>query len=99
MQRKLDTMREETKQLSEEKQQLQGVSDRYDRVVRVLGKNVVEDAVQQDIQEQKALEEKRQAEQMPKGSIHERLAWGARKSEMENQQRKKNKSKNRGMER
>lgn len=38
-------------------------------------------------------------EQMPKGSIHERLAWGARKSEMENQQRKKNKTKNRGMER
>ena len=36
---------------------------------------------------------------MPKGSIHERLAWGARKSEMENQQRKKNKTKNRGMER
>ena len=30
---------------------------------------------------------------MPKGSIHERLAWGARKSEMENQQRKKNKTK------
>ena len=90
---------QETKQLSEEKQQLQGVSDRYDRVVRVLGKNVVEDAVQQDIQEQKALEEKRQVEQMPKGSIHERLAWGARKSEMENQQRKKNKTKNRGMER
>ena len=56
-------------------------------------------AVQQDIQEQKALEEKRQMEQMPKGSIHERLAWGARKSEMENQQRKKNKTKNRGMER
>ena len=99
MQRKLDTMREEKEQLSEEKQQLQGVSGRYDRVVRVLGENVVEDAVQKDIQEQKALEEKRQVEQMPKGSIHERLAWGARKSEMENQQRKKNKTKNRGMER
>ena len=70
MQRKLDTMREEKEQLSEEKQQLQGVSDRYDRVVRVLGENVVEDAVQKDIQEQKALEEKRQVEQMPKGSIH-----------------------------
>lgn len=99
MQRKLDTMCEEKEQLSEEKQQLQGVSDRYDRVVRVLGENVVEDAVQKDIQEQKALEEKRQIEQMPKGSIHERLDWGARKSEMENQQRKKNKIKNRGMER
>ena len=90
---------EEKQQLSEEKQQLQGVSDRYDRVVCVLGKNVVEDAVQQDIQEQKALEEKRQVEQMPKGSIHERLAWVARKSEMENQQRKNNKTKNRGMNR
>lgn len=42
---------------------------------------------------------KRQMEQMPQGSIHERLAWGARKSEMENQQCKKNKTKNRGMER
>lgn len=48
--------------------------------------------------EQKALEEKRQMEQMPTGSIHERLAWGAGKSEMENQQCKKNKTKNRGME-
>ena len=99
MQRALDTVREEKQQLSEEKQELQGVSGRYDRVVRVLGENVVEDAVQKDIQEQKALEEKRQVEQMPKGSIHERLAWGARKSEMENQQRKKNKTQNRGMER
>ena len=99
VQRQLDTVCEEKQQLSEEKQQLQGVSDRYDRVVRVLGENIVENAVQQDIQEQKALEEKRQMEQMPKGSIHERLDWGARKSEMENQQRKKNKTKNRGMER
>ena len=74
---------------------MQDVSDRHDRVVRVLGENVVEGVVQQDIQE----EEKRQMEQMPKGSIHERLAWGARKSEMENKQRKKNKTKNRGMER
>ena len=57
-----------------------------------------EHTVQQDIQEQKALEEKRQMEQMPTGSIHERLAWGTRKSEMENQQHKKNKTKNRGME-
>ena len=76
--------------------QLQDVSDRYDRVVRVLGENAVDDAVQQDIQEQKALEEKRQMEQMPTGSIHERLAWGARKSEMENQQRKKNKKQRNG---
>ena len=48
---------------------------------------------------EKALEEKQWMEQMPKGSIHKRLAWGVKKSEMENQQRKKNKTKNRGMER
>ena len=78
---------------------MQDVSDRYDRVVRVLGENAVDDAVQQDIQEQKALEEKRQMEQMPKGSIHERLVWGMKKSKMENQQHKKTKSKNREMER
>ncbi len=46
VQRELDTVREEKQQLSEKKQQLQDVSDRYDRVVRVLGENVVEDAVQ-----------------------------------------------------
>ena len=67
--------------------------------MRVLGIETADAAIQQDIQNEKALEEKRRMEQMPKGSIHERLAWGARKSEMENQQRKKNKTKNRGMER
>lgn len=63
--------------------------DKYDRVVRVLGLETVEEAVQQDICNEKALEEKQRMEQMPKGSIHERLAWGIKKSEMENQQRKK----------
>ena len=73
--------------------------DANDRVVRVLGIETVDAAVQQDIRNEKALEEKQRMEQMPKGSIHERLAWGIKKSEMENQQRKKNKSKNREMER
>ena len=77
---------------------MQDVFDRYDWVVRVLGKNVVEDVVWQDIQEQKALEDRRRMEQMPKGSIHERLALGIQKNEMENQQRKENKTKNKGME-
>ena len=73
--------------------------NRYDRVVRVLGIETADAAIQQDIQNEKALEEKQRMEQMPKGSIHERLAWGIKKSEMENQQRKKSKSKNREMER
>ena len=99
IQRELDDIRKDNQKLSEEKDILQGVSDRYDRVVRVLGIETVDTAVQQDIQNEKVLEEKRRMEQMPKGNIHERLAWGMKKSEMENQQRKKNKSKNREMER
>ena len=99
IQSELNDMRKNNQELSEEKIILQGVSDRYDRVVRVLGIETVDAAVQQDIRNEKALEEKQRMEQMPKGSIHERLAWGIKKSEMENQQRKKNKSKNREMER
>ena len=99
IQKELGDMRKENHKLSEEKNIMQGVSDRYDRVVRVLGIETVDAAVQQDIRNEKALEEKQRMEQMPKGSIHERLAWGIKKSEMENQQRKKNKSKNREMER
>ena len=99
IQKELDDMRKENHKLSEEKNIMQGVSDRYDRVVRVLGIETVDAAVQQDIHNEKVLEEKQRMEQMPKGSIHERLAWGIKKSEMENQQRKKNKSKNREMER
>ena len=99
IQRELDDIRKDNQKLSEEKDILQGVSDRYDRVVRVLGIETVDTAVQQDIQNEKVLEEKQRMEQMPKGNIHERLAWGMKKSEMENQQRKKTKSKNREMER
>ena len=99
VQRELDDMRKENRTLSEEKEILQGVSERYDRVVRVMGKDTVDAAVQQDIQNQKALEEKHRMEQMPKGSIRERLEWGAKKSEMNNQQLKKNKTKYRRMER
>ena len=99
IQSELNDMRKDNQKLSEEKDILQGVSDRYDRVVRVLGIETVNAAVQQDIQNEKTLEEKRRMEQMPKGNIHERLVWGMKKSEMENQQRKKTKSKNREMER
>lgn len=99
VQRELDDMRKENRKLSEEKEILQGVSERYDRVVRVMGKDTVDAAVQQDIQNQKALEEKHRMEQMPKGSIRERLEWGAKKSEIDNQKLKKNKTKYRGMDR
>ena len=79
IQKELDDMRKENHKLSEEKNIMQGVSDRYDRVVRVLGIETVDAAVQQDIRNEKALEEKQRMEQMPKGSIHERLAWGIKR--------------------
>ena len=99
IQKELDEMRKDNQKLAEEKRIMQGIVDKYDRVVRVLGLETVEVAVQQDIRNEKVLEEKQRMEQTPKGSIHERLAWGVKKSEMENQQRKKKKSKNREMER
>ena len=58
IQRELDDIRKDNQKLSEEKDILQGVSDRYDRVVRVLGIETVDTAVQQDIQNEKVLEEK-----------------------------------------
>ena len=62
IQSELNDMRKDNQKLSEEKDILQGVSDRYDRVVRVLGIETVNAAVQQDIQNEKTLEEKRRME-------------------------------------
>ena len=91
-------MRKENGKLLNDNQRLQENSDRYDRVVRILGAEVVEDVVQQDIKEQKALEDKRRMEKIPKGSVLKQLVWAAQKSQMENQQRKKNKTKYKGLE-
>ena len=43
----------ENGKLSNDNQRLQEISDRYDRVVRILGSETVEDVVQQDIKEQR----------------------------------------------
>ena len=94
----LQTAQQDIYRLSKEKNILQGLADRHNRIMRVLGNDMVEDIVQKDIQNQNAQEEKRRMEQMPQGSIKERLAWAEEKCQMENQQRKKNKTKNRGME-
>lgn len=91
-------MRKENGKLSNDNQLLQEISDRYDREVRILGMETVEDVVQQDIKEQRALEEKRRTEQMPKGSVLKQLEWATQKSQIENQQRKKNRTKYKGLE-
>ena len=98
IQKQLDDVRKENEKLSNDNQHLQETSDRYDRVVRILGVETVEGVVQQDIKEQKAFEEKRRMEQMPKGSVLKQLEWATQKNQMENQQRKKHKTKYRGLE-
>ena len=98
IQKQLDDVRKENGKLSNDNQRLQETSDRYDRVVRILGTETVEAVVQQDIKEQNLLEEKHRMEQMPKGSVLRQLEWATQKSQMENQQRKKNKTKFKGLE-
>ena len=43
IQKQLDDVRKENRKLSNDNQRLQETSDRYDRVVRILGTEVVED--------------------------------------------------------
>ena len=43
IQKQLDGVRKENRKLSNDNQRLQETSDRYDRVVRILGTEVVED--------------------------------------------------------
>ena len=83
--------------LSGEKEILQGIADRYNRLLRMLGKDMVERLVQDDIRMQAELEAKKQKEQMPK-KISDRIPWAKEQSEEYNAQIKKNKAKYRGME-
>ena len=53
IQKQLDDVRKENGKLSNDNQRLQETLDRYDRVVRILGTEVVEDEVQQDIKRTK----------------------------------------------
>ena len=74
IQKQLDDVRKENGKLSNDNQRLQETSDRYDRVVRILGTETVEAVVQQDIKEQNALEEKRRIN--AKGKCSETVGMG-----------------------
>ena len=63
----------------------------------MLGKDMVERLVQDDIRMQAELEAKKQKEQMPK-KIGDRIQWARERSEEHNAKIKKNKAKYRGME-
>ena len=98
IQKQLDDVRKENGKLSNDNQRLQETSDRYDRVVRILGMETVEDVVQQDIKEQKGHWKKNGEWSKCKGKRSETVGMGNSKSQIENQQHKKNKTKYKGLE-
>ena len=95
--KELAEVQKDYQKLSVEKEILQGIADRYNRLLRMLGKDMVERLVQDDIRMQAELEAKKQKEQMPK-KISDRIPWAKEQSEEYNAQIKKNKAKYRGME-
>ena len=95
--KELAEVQKDYQKLSGEKEILQELADRYNRLLRMLGKDMVERLVQDDIRIQAELEAKKQQEQMPK-KISDRIPWAKERSEEHNAQIKKNKAKYRGME-
>ena len=95
--KELAEVQKDYQKLSGEKEILQGIADRYNRLLRMLGKDMVERLVQDDIRMQAELEAKKQKEQMPK-KISDRIPWAKERSEEYNAQIKKNKAKYREME-
>ena len=93
----LQELRHDNNCLSEKNEKLLNVSNRYDRVVRVLGISTVDAAVQKDIQIQQELEEKLRKEQMPR-KMSDRLQWARERSQEHNTQSRKSITKYRGME-
>ena len=99
--KELAEVQKDYQKLSSEKEISQGLADRYNRLLHMLGKDMVKDMVerlvQDDIRMQAELEEKKQKEQIPK-KISDRIPWAKERSEEHNAQIKKNKAKYRGME-
>ena len=96
--RNLQELQQENQYLYREREDLQAISNRYDRVERVLGTDIVEEAVQKDIQKERELEEQRRKEQSSGNSILELLKREKRKSMMQEQQQGSDKKRYRGME-
>ena len=95
--KELAEVKKDYQKLSGEKEMLQGLADRYNWLLRMLGKDMVERLVQDDIRIQAELEARKQKEQMPK-KIGDRIQWARERSEEHNAKIKKNKAKYRGME-
>ena len=81
--KELAEVQKDYQKLFGEKEILQGLADRYNRLLRMLGKDMVERLVQDDIRMQAELEAKKQKEQMPK-KISDRIQWARERSEEHN---------------
>ena len=84
-------------QLCDDVDKLEVISDKYNRALRIFGRDTIESAIWHDIQREKALEEQERKEQMPR-KLSDRLKWGRERSQEYNMQQKKNKNKHKGME-
>ena len=84
-------------QLCDDVDKLEVISDKYKRALWIFGSDTIESAIWRDIQKEKALEEQKRKEQMPR-KLSDRLQWGREKSQEYNMQQKKNKNKHREME-
>ena len=96
MKKDLSKAKQRNQYLQEEKEDLLDISERYSRVVRVLGNKTVKEAIQKDIQRE--IEEKSRKEQSSGKSILELLKQEKRKSMMENQHQRSSRTRYRGME-
>ena len=94
MRRELDDVWKDNYRLSAENDILRIISDRYNRIVLVLGIDTIEAIVKEDIQNQRALEEKHRMQQLQKGTMHKKLEIDVKGNKNYNQRYKKN----RGME-
>ena len=81
--KELAEVQKDYQKLSSEKEILQGLADRYNRLLRMLGKDMVERLVQDDIRMQEELEVKKHKEQMPK-KISDYIPWAKERSEEHN---------------
>ena len=84
-------------QLCDDVDKLEVISDKYKRALWIFGSDTIESAIWRDIQKEKALEEQKRKEQMPR-KLSDRLQWDRERSRKYNMQQKKNKTKRRGME-
>ena len=81
-------------QLCDDVDKLEVISDKYNRALRIFGSDTIASAIWHDIQREKALEEQKRKEQVPR-KLNDRLQWGREKSQEYNMQQKKNKNKHR----